>query len=319
MNKFLATLFTLAALDVSATTLLLENFEEADGIAGGSLAGQNGWAISGGSATVQSTVVQDGAQALEMGEATIAHELASGQSNLWIRFQARISAPPDSTPALPPGNTSLAFFVGANQHLFAYSNAVPVDLGVPMPLNEWTRFDVYCDYEAQVWNLSMDGITIGAALPLYSTNTAIDSVQIANHSASATYFDRIEITDHEQASGAPDSNLDGVPDWWEIKHFGAIGIIDASGPCGNDGLTYHESYIAGVSPFVYDPFIAEQVAPNSLRWIAQPGRLYSIQWAPSLSESFVTIATVSWPNQEYTDGVYGNDLAGFYRLKVGMQ
>ena len=52
-----------------------------------------------------------------------------------MRFYARMNAPPDSHDYSADASTSAAFYVNTNLNIVAYSNAVPVDLGVAMPTN----------------------------------------------------------------------------------------------------------------------------------------------------------------------------------------
>ncbi|MCF7847879.1 MAG: hypothetical protein K9M45_03425 [Kiritimatiellales bacterium] len=314
MKKLITMLSCCLALGASASTMLLETFEPVDGISAGPIDGQNGWVVSNGTAAVQTGVVQTGSQALEIDQATVMHDVSSTNSAVWIRFQARISGAPTSIPSVDNLSTSAAFFVNTNLHLVAYSNDVPVDLGVSMPVDSWKRFDVYCDYDLMVWNLSMDGTTIGAGLPLHSTNTTIGSVRLS--SSSPAYVDQLDVADHELAAGAPDTDLDNIPDWWELKYFGGITAATAASPSANNGMTYLETYIAGVQPFAYDPFVFTHAEPGNLNWIPQPDRLYDIQWTPSLSSNFTTIATVEWPIGEFTDTPDPEEPTGFYRLKA---
>lgn len=316
MLKRVILFFSCLTIGVSATTLLHETFEPDDGLVAGPMAGQNGWAISSGTANVQSNVVHSGGQALEMAQATIMHAISSTNSTLWTRFQARIGGAPQNMPGEAHPNTSVAFFVGTNLNIVAYSNNIPVDLGAAMPTNVWTQFDVYCDYDLMVWNLSMDGTTIGVGLPLYSTGTTINSIQLSSESNTRTYIDQLNLVDHELASNAPDLDLDQIPDWWELKHFGGITAATAGHPSGNSDMNILETYIAGVNPFIFDPFAVAYA--GNLNWISIPGRRYEIQWAPSLSSNFTTIATVDWPIDHYGNITNTLESSGFYRLNVSV-
>lgn len=318
-----ATLLCLWAflLSASASQLpFLETFEASDGVAIGSVNGQNGWVVGSGTANVQSGVVQDGTQALQIQNGQVSHDLSSDGSALWLHFQARCMQAPDANPTVTAANTSLAFFVNTNLNLVVYSNTVPVELSAQIQTNVWTRFDVYCDYDDLHWDLSMDGVNVAAGLPLYSTNRVVGSLLIGNENADPVYVDQIDVADTEQALGAPDSDGDGIPDWWEQKHFGSVTGAITNAPSGNNGLTYLQTYIAGVSPTAFDPFVVVPVpAGNGLQWSPVPSRLYSVYWTPSLTNAFAWLQDFSYPQSEFIDTVNNGEPAGFYRLQVQVQ
>jgi len=297
----------------------LETFET-PGVTTGTINGQNGWVSVGGSADVQSGIVQAGSQALQIQNAEVFHDLESNGSAVWLHFQARCTGIPDTIPTVST-NTTLAFFVGTNLNLVVYSNTVPVELSVQVPTNVWTRFDVYCDYDDLYWDLSMDSVNVAAGFPLYSTNIQLASMSIGNGSSSPVYIDQIDIADTEQtAGGLPDSDTDGIPDWWEQKHFDGVTIVVADAPSLNEGLTYLQTYIAGVSPFAFDPFVVSGVpGGNGLAWDPVESRLYSVYWAPSLTNTFIWQANLPYPESEFIDSVHNDEETGFYRLKVQVQ
>ena len=300
----------------------LETFEVADGVVVGTIHGQNGWVLDGGTADVQTAVVQAGSQALQIQNAQVVHDLSSNGSAIWLHFQARCEGAPSANPTVTDANTSLAFFVNTNLNLVVYSNTVPVELAVQMPTNDWTRFDIYCDYDDMHWDLSMDGVNVVAGLPLYSTNNQVGSMIIGNEGSSPVYIDQIDIADSEQtAGGLPDSDSDEIPDWWEQKYFGGPTSVVAGDPSDNEGLTYLETYIAGVSPSVYDPFVVGLVpAGNGLNWVSVESRLYSVHWTSNLTNAFTLLqAGIPYPQSEFIDTEHAGEPAGFYRLKVQVQ
>ncbi|RKX47693.1 MAG: hypothetical protein DRP64_00370 [Verrucomicrobia bacterium] len=301
----------------------LETFEVADGISSGPIDGQNGWVSSGGSADVQSGIFHpgSGSQALQMQSTEVSHDLTNDGSAVWLRFQTFCTGIPSATPAVP-ADTTLFFFVNPNLNLVVYSNTVPVELSVQVPTNAWVRFDVYCDYDDQYWDLSMDGINVAAGLPLYSTSNSLGSMILGNGSSDPVYVDQIDIADTEQtAGGLPDSDDDEIPDWWEQKNFGGVTSVVAGNTSGNAGLTYLETYIVGVSPFVYDPYVVSVVPDgNGLTWNPVESRWYSVYWAPTLTNGFTLLqGNIEYPQSEFIDSAHAGDDTGFYRLKVQVQ
>ena len=298
-----------------------ETFEVVDGITNGTINGQNGWVLESGIGNVQSSIAQSGSQALQIQNAEVSHVLSSDGSAVWLHFQARCEGAPSANPTVAAANTSLAFFVNTNLNLVVYSNTIPVELSVQMPTNDWIRFDIYCDYDDLYWNLSMDGINIAAGLPLYSTNRQVGSLIFGNVDSSPVYIDQIDVADTEQtASGLPDSDSDEIPDWWEQKYFGGVTSVVAGNTSGNEGLSYLQTYIAGVSPTTFDPFVVSPVpGGNGLGWTPIPSRLYSVYWTSNLLNGFTWQQDLPYPQSEFIDTIHNGELAGFYRLKVQTQ
>ena len=311
-----------ALLSANASPLpFLETFEVSNGVTNGAIDGQNGWVSDGGSADVQSGTFHTGSQALRMQNAQVSQDLSSAGESMWLHFQTRCTGVPDANPAVP-ANTTLGFFINTNLNLVVYSNTIPVELNVPVRTNDWIRFDIYCDYTDHYWDLSMDGTNVAAGLPLYSTNSQlVGAMTIGNGGSSPVYIDQIDTADTEQtAGGLPDSDGDEIPDWWEQKYFGGVTNVIAGDPSGNDGLSYLETYITGISPTMFDPFVVTVVpGGNGLSWDPVESRLYSVYWAPSLADAFIWQENFLYPQSEFIDLVHSNDVSGFYRLKVQVQ
>ncbi len=302
---------------VDASTLLLESFEQVNT---GSVNGQNNWVVESGVGDVQTSEVFDGAQALEVLSGSVSHSLTNSKSTIWIRFEVFITGAPDENPVVTDGSTSVAFFVNTNLNLTVYSNTTPVELAVPVATNVWHRFDVYCDYESMIWNLSMDGTTVAAGLPLYSDSTVIERVQISNNSSDSVYVDDLQIQDEEMTAQAPDSDSDGIPDWWEQKYFGSIIGCSAADESGNPGWTYLETYIAGISPILSEPFAFSHTGLCSLSWDAKSGRSYDVLWTTNLLAGFTPVASNLTNQTEFNDISSNTNLpSGFYKLQVRIE
>ncbi len=304
----------LFALCAGASAMLAESFET---VALGSVDGQNAWVLESGSGDVQTNEVYAGEQALEVRNGSVAHSLTNSESAIWTRFQVFITGAPDANPTVDSANISVAFFVNTNLTLTVYSNTVPVELAVPVATNAWTRFAVYSDYESMTWNLSMNGISVAAGLPLYSDNTEIEEVQISNNSAESIYVDDIDIRNEEMTAQAPDFDDDGMPDWWEQKYFGSLTGCSADDESGNPGLNCLESYLAGISPDSAEPFAFTRTGPHSLSWEAKSSRMYNVLWTTNLQSGFTTVASNLVSQTEFADTSSNTNLpAGFYALQV---
>jgi hypothetical protein len=313
---FLASL--LIASGAFASTLLNETFKD---LTIGDLNGQNGWIVNSGTADVQDSEFFSDSIALEIKNGEVSHALSSNGTAIWLNFRARISAAPETNPTVSNSNTSAAFFINTNLNLVVYSNKTDIVLtDHQLTTNKWTRFDVYCDYEKFTWDLSVDGTNVVAGLPLYSTNSQIESILLANNSSNSVYIDEINVSDEEQVyAGILDLDNDRIPDWWEQKFFGSI-TNDFTGQQGPNGMTRRQAYIAGLDPKdAAARFRAAKLSgqQRGLSWNARPGRTYIIEYAPDLISEFKPIQTNDWPASEFVHND-NTDPSGFYRLRAEM-
>ncbi len=314
MKKTSVIFLCLFAVYAGATTMLDESFET---VALGSLDGQNSWAVEFGSGDVQTNEVYAGEQALEVLNGSVSHSLTNSESAIWTRFQVFITDAPTENPSVDADNASVAFFVNTNLTLTVYSNTTPVELDIPVTTHAWTRFDVYSDYESMTWNLSMNGTTVAAGLPLYSDNTEIEEVQISNNSSDSVYVDDIEIQNEEMTASAPDSDSDGIPDWWEQKYFDSLTGCSADDESGNPGLNCLESYLAGINPASAESFEFTRTGLCSLSWDAKSARTYDVLWTTNLQSGFTTVASNLVAQTEFADTSSRTNLpTGFYALQV---
>ncbi|AKJ65272.1 hypothetical protein [Kiritimatiella glycovorans] len=303
----------------AAATILDETFEPAGGMTNGPVHGQGGWiATNSGIAEVQSTVSAGGSQALRIEDSSAAHALSSAGSTLWLRFHARIDTLPADHAGVTDANTSAAFFVDTNRCLVVYSNTTPLKLDARMPLGEWTRFDLFCDYEDLIWNLSMNGTNIAAGLPLYSSHRHVDALRVGSENGGSLYVDNINVSDRQRApADAPDRDGDGLPDWWEQKFSGGVTNCNPGALSSNGGLTFRQAFIAGVRPDRRQPFHTRPPGGNrrGLCWDEIPGRRYDVYWAQNLTDSFVLLSN-DVPGGVFIDTARQEHSSGYYKLKA---
>jgi hypothetical protein len=313
---FLASL--LIASGAFASTLLNETFKD---LTIGDLNGQNGWIVNSGTADVQDSEFFSDSIALEIKNGEVSHALSSNGTAIWLNFRARISATPETNPAVSNTNTSAAFFVNTNLYLVVYEGTNEVVTGQQVPLNEWVQFDIYCDYNESTWSLYMNSNNVAADLNLYDpVNRQIESVLLANNSSNSVYIDDILISDEELLSAVTlDKDTDGLPDWWEQKYYGGITNASPDGTAAN-GMTRRQAYIAGLDPKdAAARFRAAKLSgqQRGLSWNARPGRTYIIEYAPDLISEFKPIQTNDWPASEFVHND-NTDPSGFYRLRAEM-
>ena len=123
----------------------------------------------------------------------------------------------------------------------------------------------------------------------------------------------------------PDRNTNGLPDDWELQYFGGVTNANPNAVASNGVNTVMEAYIAGLNPtsaasfFKVDTFATPDATNNGfvVQWSALTGRVYGVQWATNLMNSFQPLETnIVWPQASYTDTVHGAESRSFYRVKV---
>jgi len=304
--KLLGSVLIIMVASASANASPLPFSEAFDVLNNGTLDAQNGWAVQGGSATVQTNIVQSG-KAVELIGTSVSHEFASSNATVWLTFWARCEDVAEQNPVVTDPAISVAFYINTNQNVVVYSNTAPVTLSTVIPTNVWIRFDVYCDYDSLTWNLSVNKTNVAAGLPLYSNSRQLASVQIQNASASSVYVDTLTIVDHEPVADIIDADGDTIPDWWEQKYFGGITNADAN-------VTNRNAYIAGLSPD--ERF---EILGYPLSWDGHPGRRYSVYATTNLLSGFTPLQTnILWSEDQYTDLINTNEQSMFYRVEVGL-
>lgn len=294
--------------------------ETFDGLTDGALNDQNAWVVQSGTAAVQTGVSQAG-KAVQLNSSSISHALVKTNSAMWITVWAMYTARSGQNPAVTNAGTSVAFYINTNGNLVVYSNTSPVTLSAIIPTNVWTRFDVYCNYDALTWNLSVNKTNVAAGLPLYSASQQIDSLLLQNESATPVYVDEIAVSDIEPATDIIDGDGDGIPDWWEQKYFGGVTAAAAGSPASNGVNTLRGAYLAGLNPCGTNRFeISGATSPDGrIRWTGQPGRNYSVYWTTNLTSGFTLVqANIPWTQNEFIDTGRTNAPAGFYQVRVGL-
>ncbi len=312
-------IFLLGGLFATANASTLPFAETFDGLSDGSLGAQSQWTVLSGAAEVQTNVVQSG-KAVELYSSSISQILSSTNSAVWLSFWARYTDLPSQNPELTNSSASLAFYINTNGYLVVSSNTTPVTLSTIIPTNVWTRFDVYCDYDALTWNLSINKTNVCAGLPLYSVGRQLESVRIQNENAAPVYVDEITVADIEPTTDPIDGDGDSIPDWWEQKYFGGIAAADPGIMASNGVNTLREAYIAGLNPFGTDRLaVSGGNGPGTLRWTGRPGRNYSVYWTANLLSGFTLLqADIPADSTEFTDVINTNQPAGFYQVRVGL-
>lgn len=310
-------LLAVITLSLSAAASQLPFSETFDTLNTGSVDTQNGWTNLSGTAAIQSNIFARGSQALLIQTGMVTHAISSSATSVWTSFQAFITAAPDTAPVVTNANTSVAFFVNTNLHLVVYSNQTPIQLNAVIQTNAWTRFDIFCDYNTLKWILSINGTNVAENLNLYSANSQIESVLIANDAPDPVYFDELAVLDTEPTGAMIDTDKDGIPDWWEQLYFGGVTNAMPSQK-GTNGWTYLQTYIAGFNPGnAIDNLLLTRATGRKFNWDRKPDRKYDIYWTSNLTSGLTCILT-NTDAAEFEDTATNRTQmsSGFYQIRV---
>ena len=121
----------------------------------------------------------------------------------------------------------------------------------------------------------------------------------------------------------PDSDNDGIPDWWELIYFGgitnAVAGIDADG----DGYSNWQEYLAGTDPNNAASFLRVLTEPLeegevAIRWNSVQGRMYRLWRTDDLNSEFVPVQS-NIPATPVLNTYYDNvltDTPWFYKVEL---
>ena len=122
-----------------------------------------------------------------------------------------------------------------------------------------------------------------------------------------------------------DTDVDGIPDWWELRHFGGVSNAPALQLSSNGVDTVQAAFIAGLDPKNPESRFVTQIVqiPGKnpfINWPTARGRVYSVYWAPNLSTGFtLRKANIPWTRDGFSDDENETDLTGFYQIKVQLK
>ncbi len=129
-----------------------------------------------------------------------------------------------------------------------------------------------------------------------------------------------------QLSPTADTDTDAMPDYWELQHFGSLAVAGNGTDSDGDGQLDRDEYIAGMNPTDNTSYFAVyDVAATTngqfvVYWDSVTGRIYTVNWTPTLTNAFGPVATdIHYPQNSYTDIVNQLDTNGFYQVEVEME
>ncbi len=128
------------------------------------------------------------------------------------------------------------------------------------------------------------------------------------------------------SSADPDSDGDGIPDWWELLYFGGITNCIGTDHADSDLQNNGEEYITGTDPTNGASFFGftnavPMVAGFVIQWDPSvSNREYAVSWTNDLSGTFTSLVSgIEFPQNSYTDTVHGAEGGGFYKVEVQLK
>lgn len=126
-----------------------------------------------------------------------------------------------------------------------------------------------------------------------------------------------------EEANAVDTDLDGLPDSFELAYFGSLSATTASEDPDEDGLTNLEEYVAGTDPTDPSSFMRTVFDEGEILRIAlhtATGRVYTLYSAPALNDQTIWTAVPGAENLPGTGGILWLDLprsdAAYFRVET---
>ena len=130
-----------------------------------------------------------------------------------------------------------------------------------------------------------------------------------------------------QGAGIVDQDSDGLPDDWEIEHFGGTTGQGSGDDFDNDGIDNRSEWISGTNPSDPNSVFAASVSTDQVsvdgfvvEWLSVEDRVYSVLWRGSLTNTCDVLQDgIEYPQNSYTDTVHKAESAGFYQIGVRLK
>lgn len=244
------------------------DFETSEGYAASSIAGQLGWTVTTGTATIVTSAAVHGTQGVVLAAQSPAtevdHEFGSLPPNATIVYADLFAKPVAGSDYLSATLLDLdagriAFVKTGTSGQFAALDGdglgagvwknfgASVTLDVVSASSAWQRVTARLNYTAKTWDLYVNGAMIAADLK-FRLNTAsyFSWLSLKGHTATAVQLDDIYI-------GAPnplfaDTNNNGIDDTWETSNGLSLTAPNRDLDPDGDGRTNIQEYLQGTNP-----------------------------------------------------------------------
>ncbi|MDP0494655.1 MAG: hypothetical protein Q7Q73_00475 [Verrucomicrobiota bacterium JB024] len=229
----------------------------------------NGWAVAGDTVEVQQGDVFSGQAALSVGEgATVSnHYNGSGNAVVWVDVYLK-PTPSHETPEVPE-DASVVYYFNKEGQPVAF-DGLGSGSGFWTLLDaatsaDWRRVTVKANYQAQSYDIYVDGERLGVGLGFAHTQPFLSRFEVRE----STMVDDVSVTTTEPAG--LDDDRDGLDNATEAS----LGTSSVAFDSDQDGLADSLEALWGLDPMVADTSVA---IPTEI----EPGVFY---WATAFSGS----------------------------------
>jgi alpha-tubulin suppressor-like RCC1 family protein len=252
---------------VLASLPYLADFEASENYALGSLAGQLGWRVKQGAATVTGDAFFSGSRSVALlpgtPEASIAQAFApfAGGGVAYVDFYAQPVADADlgAATTFNAGGARFALLRnGTNGELDAFNGdgasgghwratAFTAPLAADGHARDWVRFTARLDFNRHTWDLYANGRIVSADLGSYdNTAAALTEFGVQGHATATSRLDYLFAGPQNPLFA--DVNDNGIDDTWETAHGLSLSSNNRDlSPSGN-GVTVIQAFVAGLDP-----------------------------------------------------------------------
>ncbi len=170
------------------------------------------------------------------------------------------------------------------------------------------------NYGIRVWRPSGDGSMFGI---YYSNTTSGLSATLVTPTLDVPVTD-INFALTGTVTPPADGDGNGLPDWWELQHFGGTGV-NPNAVCSNGINTVIQAYVAGLNPTNSSArFGITNHAQNLIQWSAVSGRVYNVYWTTNLMNGFqCSESNIPWTRTSFTNPAVVP--CGYYKIDVRLE
>ncbi len=233
----------------------VETFES-PGVVAGPLHGQRGWrATRPEAAVVQTRTAHAGKAALSLsgdaddgGEPVFVERAVTNAGRVvWIDAWQLAQAAHPSALAAPADFAGCYCFAADGSVLMLDGGAWRTNAVRAVRLGAWVRVTFRLDYPNRLWDLYVDGVLAGRDLRMGGGPAAFRGIGAAGDGETA--LDDVAISERRPFGLSSDG--DGLPDEWEMRHFGTLDR-DGTGDADGDGLSDLDEFRHRTDPLLKD-------------------------------------------------------------------
>ena len=149
---------------------------------------------------------------------------------------------------------------------------------------------------------------------------------LATASISSTNRGRIERVDLTVNIPIVDTDGNGMPDDWEARYFGGVGVEPPNGDFDGDGQSNFAEYCAGTDPtdpnsvFRFVHYFKHPSGGFQVEWISGEGRFYVLERSLNLLSGFSILRTnisATPTTNRFLDATAVGPGPYFYRVRLG--